>query len=144
MEASGVGGGGCVGVGCGSFRVDMNLEIFCTGQIEFVMFFEDLAGAIESVLEPKTGSGKAMSGGSCDAIVYGVAFLEAEDSHGFDANVVIGREVGDEFAGGVGDGAGKEFGGAAGGVADADEWNVDLLEVAVVFEVEVREFARAQ
>ena len=108
------------------------------------MFFEDLAGAVESVLEPKTGSGKAKSGGSCDAIVDGVAFLEAEDSRGFDANVLIGREAGDEFAGGVGDGAGEEFGGAAGGVTDTDEWNFDLLEGAVIFEIEMSEFARAE
>ncbi len=122
----------------------MNLHIFCVGEIEFVVFFQDLAGAIESVLEPKIGSGEAMSGCGCDAIVDGVAFLEAEDSHGFDANVVIGGKVGDQFAGGVGDGAGEEFGGAAGGVTDTDEGNLDLLEGAVVFEIEMSEFARAE
>ena len=108
------------------------------------MFLEDLTGAIESVLKPKARIGKAMRGGSCDEIVDGVAFLQPEETDRFHANGLVVREVSDEFTGGVADGAGQEFGGAARGVADADEWNVDLLEGAVVFEVEVREFARAQ
>jgi len=111
---------------------------------QFVNFYEDLAGAVEGVFQPKVGGEGRVSGGGDDAILEGVAFLESENANGFDADVLIGGKFFDGGIGGVGDGAGEEFGGAPVGVANADERDFDLLEGAVVVESDASEFASAE
>ena len=135
MKARGVGRSGGVVFARWSFGINPGLEIFRARQIQFVAFFEDLAGTIEGVLKPEAGRGKVMCGSSFNAIFNDVAFLQAENARGFDSDVLIGGKVGDDLAGRIADGAGQEFGGAAGSVADTHERNIDLLEGAIVFEL---------
>ena len=56
---------------------------------------------------------------SDNAVFEEVAWLEAEDANGFDADVVVGREVDDGGIEIVGDGAGENVGNAAAGVGDS-------------------------
>src|SRR5229473_1856450 len=114
------------------------------GKVEFVVFFEHLAGAVEGVFEPEIGGEGMFCGGGNDAVLDGVAFFEAEDAGGFDADVVIYGKIFDGGIRRVGNGAGKEFGGTAVGMADADQRNFYLLEGAVVIEGEAGELAGAE
>ncbi len=77
-----------------------------------------------------------VGGGGDDAVFKSVARSESEDAHGFDAHIMVGGVVDDGRVGIVGDGAGKNVGRAAARMRDADERNFDLLEGAVVVEVE--------
>src|SRR5580700_7218756 len=90
------------------------------------------------------GSEGAMRGGSHHAVFEHVAGGEAEDAHGFDADVLAGGGVGGGGMGLVGDGAGENVRGAAAGVGDVDQGEFDLLEGAVEIEIEVRELADAK
>ena len=108
------------------------------------MFFEDLAGAVEGVLQPEIGCEGMVRCGGDDAIFDGVAFLQTENANGFDADVLVGGGVDDGGVGIVGDGAGEDVGGAARGMGDVDERDVDGLEGAVVVEIEASELADAE
>jgi len=85
-----------------------------------------------------------MRGGGNDAVFEGVLGGEAEDADGFDADVLVGGGVDYSGIGIVGDGAGEDVGGAAAGVGDANERDVDGLEGAVVIEIEAGELADAE
>src|SRR5712692_119605 len=78
------------------------------------------------------------------AVLKAVAGSEAEDAYGFHANVLISGCVDDGGIGIVGDGAGENVDGAAGGVRDACKWNFNLLKKTVVVEIEPRKLARAK
>ena len=56
-----------------------------------------------------------VSGGGDDAVFEVGAGFQAEDADGFDADVLVGGGVNDGGIGIVGDGAGEDVGGAAGG-----------------------------
>jgi len=85
-----------------------------------------------------------MRGRRDDAVFEEVAGLQAEDADGFDADVVVGREVDYGGVGIVGDGAGEDVGNAAAGVSDANQKDFDGLEAAVEIEIEAGELAYAQ
>ncbi len=55
-----------------------------------------------------------------DAVFEGIAGFEAEDAHGFDADVLVGGSIDDGGIRIIGDGAGQDVGGAAAGVGDVD------------------------
>ncbi len=79
-----------------------------------------------------------------DAVFKKVAGGEPKDADGFDADVLIGGSV---FHGGIGivrDGAGKNLDGAAAGMSDADEREIDGFEGVVVVEIEACELADAE
>src|SRR5260370_3288913 len=78
------------------------------------------------------------------AIFEDVAGGEAEDADGFDADVLIGGGVYYGGIGLVGDGAGKDVGGAAAGMRYAHQREFDLLEGAVVVEGQTGELAGAE
>src|SRR5215469_14883432 len=80
-----------------------------------------------------------VGGGGDNAIFKEIAGSEAQDAHGFDADVVIGRKVRYSRIGVVGDGAGQHVRGAAGCVGDANERNFDGLKAAIEIEIEVSE-----
>ena len=82
-------------------------------------------------------------GGGDDAVFEGVAGGQAQDAHGFHADIVVGGEVDDDRIGIVGDGAGEDVGSAAAGMGDANERDFDLLKGAVVVEIEAGELADA-
>src|ERR1700738_1731630 len=86
----------------------------------------------------------AVRGGSHHAVFEDVAGGEAEDAHGFDADVLASGGVGGSGIGLVGDGGGENVRGAATGVGDVDQGDFDLLEGAVEIEIEVRELAHAK
>ena len=90
--------------------------------LEFELVRDD-TGAVEGVVEPEVGGERVMRDSGDDAVFEIVAGREAEDADGFDADVLVGRGVDDGGIGLVGDGAGKDVGGAAAGVGDADERN---------------------
>ena len=85
-----------------------------------------------------------MRGGGDNAVFEVVAGGEAEDAHGFDADVLIGGGVDDSGVGLIGDGAGKDVGGAAAEVGDVNERDFDGLEGPVVVEIEAGELADAE
>ena len=85
-----------------------------------------------------------MGDGSDDAILERIAGPEAEDADGFDADVLVGGSVDDGGIGIVGDGAGEDVDGAAAGVRNADERNLDLFEGAIKVEIEMGELADAK
>ena len=76
-----------------------------------------------------------VSSGGDDTVFEEVVGLKAEDADGFDADVVIGGIVDHGRIEIVGDGAGKNVGGAAAGVGNADQGNFDGLEAAVEIEI---------
>src|SRR5882724_3329494 len=82
--------------------------------------------------------------GSDYAVFEGVAGCEAEDADGLDANVLVGGGVDYGGIGIVGDGVREDVGNAAVGVGDADQRDFDLLEGAVVIEIEAGELADAE
>ena len=112
-------------------------------KVEGEEFVGDDAGAVEGVVEPEVGSERVMRGCGDDAVFEGVAWSEPEDAHGFDAHVMIGGIVHDGGIGIVGDRARENVGSAAAGMRDADEGNFDLLEAAVVIEIEAGKLANA-
>ena len=85
-----------------------------------------------------------VGGGGDDAVFEDVTGFEAEDADGFDADVLVGGGVDDGGIGIVGDGAGKDVGGAAAGVRDVDERDLDGFEGAIVVEIEAGELADAE
>src|SRR5262249_55548495 len=95
------------------------------------------------MVEPEVGSERMTCSGGDDAILESVGGRKAEDAHGFHADVVVGGIVDKRRIRIVRDGTGKNVGGAAAGMGDADEWDFDLLEGAVVVEVEASELADA-
>jgi hypothetical protein len=113
-------------------------------QVEFEDFVGDDAGAVEGVVEPEVGGEGVVRGGGDDAVFEVVAGGEAKDADGFDADVLVGGGVEDGGIGIVGDGAGKDVGGAAGGMSDVDEGDIYGLERAVVVEIEAGELADAE
>src|SRR6266851_822001 len=114
------------------------------GEVELEDFLGDDAGAVEGVVEPEVG-GEGMVGDSGDDAVFKVvAGLEAEDADGLDADVLVGGGVDDGGIGLIGDGAGQDVGGAAAGMSDVDERDLDGFEGAVVVEVESGELANAE
>jgi len=82
-----------------------------------------------------------MGDGGDDAVFQEVAGGEAEDADGFDTDILIGGGIDDGRIGIVGDGAGKNIDCAAAGMGDADKWEVDGFEGAVVVEIEAGELA---
>jgi len=101
----------------------------------------DDAGAVEGVVEPKIGRERMVGGGGDDSVFESVARSEAEDAHGFDPDVVVGREVDHGRIGIVRDSAGENIRCAAARMRDPDERDFNLLEGAVVVEVEPGELA---
>ena len=99
----------------------------------------DFAGAVEGVVRPEVGGQRMMRGCGDDAIFEEVVGLQAEDSYGFYADVVISGKVHDGGIGIVGDSAGENVGGAAGSVCDANKRNLDGLEATVEVEIEACE-----
>ncbi len=99
---------------------------------------------IEGVVEPEVGGDRVMSGGGDDAVFEVVAGLEAEDADGLDADVLIRRGVDDSGIGLIGDGPGQDVGGAAAGMRDVDERDLDGFEGAVVIEIETGKLADAE
>src|SRR5260221_274767 len=85
-----------------------------------------------------------MVGGGGAAVFEAVAGWQAEDSDGFDADVVIGGKVHDGGIGIVGDGAGKNVCYTAAGVSDANQRDFDGLEGAVEIEIQASELAHAE
>ena len=122
----------------------MNLGLARGGKVEFEDFLEDDAGAVEGVVEPEVGSEGMVGGGGDDAVFEGVARFEAEDTNGFDADVLISSGIGDSRIGIVVDGAGEDVSRAAAGMSDVDEGDLDGFEGAVEVEVEAGELADAE
>src|SRR6266576_207618 len=85
-----------------------------------------------------------MCSGGDDAAFERVAGRKAEDADGFDSDILVCGGVDDGGIGIVGHGAGKDVSGAAAGMGDVDERNLDGLEGAVVIEIEARELADAE
>lgn len=81
--------------------------------------------------------------GGDDAVFEEVTGLEAEDTNGFAADVVIGGGVDGGGIGLVGNGAGKNVGRAAARMCNTNERDFQLLERAVVIKSEASEFADA-
>ncbi len=132
-----------VGLG-GSRRVDVNLHLARSRDIDIEVLLADDSAAVEGVVEPEVGGEGVMGDGGDNAVFEEVAGGQAEDADGFDADVVIGGSVYDGGIGIVGDGAGKNIDGAAAGVGDADEREIDGFEGAVVVEIEAGELADAE
>src|SRR5882724_8214411 len=82
--------------------------------------------------------------GSDYAVFEGVGGGEAEDADGLDAEVLVGGGVDYRGRGIVGDGVREDVGNAAVGVSDADEWDFDFFERAVVIEIEAGKLADAE
>src|SRR5271163_5171577 len=141
---------GCValaGSALGSRRcggIDLHLGLANRGEVKFENFPGDDAGAIEGVLEPEVrGQGMVGDGGD-DSIFKRVARFKAEDADGFYADILVGRIVNDGGVGIVGDGAGKDVGGAAAGVGDAYLGYFDGFEGTVEVKIEAGELTDAQ
>jgi len=113
-------------------------------EVELKDFLRDDAGAVEGVVEPEVGGERMVRGGGDDAVFEEVAGLEAKDADGFDADILVGGGVDDSGVGIVGDGAREDVGGAAAGMGDVDERDLDGLEGAVVVEIEAGELADAE
>ena len=111
--------------------------------VEFEALVGDDTGAIEGVVEPEVGSQRMMSGGGDNTVFESVAGREAEDADGFDADVVVGGVVHNSRVGIVGDRARQNVGDATAGMRDAHERDFNLLERAIVAEVETSELACA-
>ena len=107
------------------------------------MFFQDLAGAVEGMFQPEIGRKRVMGSCGYDAVLDGIAFLQAEDAHRFDAHILVG---GISFYRGircVADGAREDVGCAAIGVGDPHLGDFQLLKRAIVIEGQAGKLVRA-
>lgn len=96
------------------------------------------------MFNPEVWRERMVGDGSYDAIFQSVAWLEAEDAHGFDADVLIGGRV---HYGGIrmiGDGAWQDVHGAAARMDNMHDRDFHRFERAVEVEVELRELADAE
>ena len=126
------------------FGSDVKLNFAARGDVDVEEFLGDDAGAVEGVVEPKVGGQRVMRYRGDDAVFEIVPGREPQDADGLDAHVLVGGGVDDGGIGLIGDGAGQEVGGAAAGMGDANERNLDGFERAVVVEVEADELANAE
>ncbi len=125
-------------------RVDSNLNLAGRGKIEGEYFVSDDARPVEGVVEPEIRRKGIVRRGGDDPVFQKVAGLEAKDTHGLDADVLVSGSVDDGGVGVVGDGAGENVGSAAVRVRDVNMRNIDGLEGAVVLEIEAGELAHTK
>ena len=104
----------------------------------------DDAGAVEGVIEPEIRRKRMMRGRGDDAILEIVARSEAQDSHGFNAHVLISGSVQDRGIRLISNGAGQDVRRAAARMRDTHNRDFDLLECTIVIEVQPRKLRHAQ
>src|SRR5882724_1368536 len=78
------------------------------------------------------------------AIFENIAWLQAEDADGLDANVLISGSVDDGGIGIVGDGAWENLRNTAACVRDANQGNFDGLEAAVETEIQTAKLTHTE
>src|SRR5579859_3692106 len=127
---------------CGGVYVDR--QVGQSWQIELENFLRDDAAAVEGVDEPEIGRERSMGRDGGDAIFEGVVGGKAENTDGFDADVLISGGIDDGGIGLVNDGAGEDVDHAAAWVGDAHKRKLDFLKSAVEVEIEAGELAYAE
>lgn len=120
------------------------MDLSLRGKFELEDFSGDDTGAVEDVVEPEIGSEGMMRCGGDDAIVELVAGSETENAHRFYADVLVDGQADYGGIGLIGDGAGENVGGAAAGVRNVHGRDLDLLECAVVVEIEACELVYSE
>ena len=105
-------------------------------QDQFVLLFQDLAGAVEGVFQPEIGCKRMMCCCRYDAIFDGVAFLQAEEAHGLDAHILVRGKFLDCGIRCIRDRAWQNFRCSAISVRDSHLRNLQLLKGAMVIESE--------
>src|SRR5690242_12531799 len=96
------------------------------------------------MLQPEVGGERVVRNSSHDAVLERVAGLQAEDAHGFDAHVLIRREVYDGGIRVIGDRTRQNVRCAAARMNDMHHGDFHRFKRAVEIKVELRELANAE